>query len=363
MYSLWIRARPSSCGLWLTLIAMASTGPHSRLSTSPIEQDVSRALADDVAVRGRIDALVNNAGILGAVLPLWETDPGNFRRVIEVNLIGAYLCSRAVLKQMLGQPRTPMRGHVVNVASIQGKEGMPRAGAYSASKAALIALTKTAGKETAEMGITVNCVTPAAAETSMAKELSAERRAEILNRIPMGRFVEVEEIARMIAFLCRTTVSFSTGAAFDISGGVAPPARFGTLPVTPRRPTSERLLKVDAEERVCTRCAWARAPPRRRARVFPRAAEPRSISAKGTSCPIPRPTRGGFRVPPANHRAMTNGTPRYDASCRNILHAAARERDGPLETRTRQAAVPMAADASSPSAALRGSISPTRRIG
>lgn len=185
------------------------------------EQDVSRALADEVAVRGRVDALVNSAGVLGEVLPLWETDPGNFRRVIEVNLVGTYLCLRAVLKQMLGQPKTPMRGHVVNVASIQGKEGMPRAGAYSASKAALIALTKTAGKETAEMGITVNCVTPAAAETSMAKELSAERRAEILNRIPMGRFVEVEEIARMIAFLCSDDCSFSTGAVFDISGGRA----------------------------------------------------------------------------------------------------------------------------------------------
>ena len=185
------------------------------------EQAVARALADDVAIHGRIDALVNNAGILGEVLPLWETDPANFRRVIEVNLIGAYLCSRAVLKQMLGQPRTPLRGHVVNVASIQGKEGMPRAGAYSASKAALIALTKTAAKETAESGITVNCVTPAAAETAMARELSAQRRAEILNRIPMGRFVEVEEIARMIAFLCSDDCSFSTGAVFDISGGRA----------------------------------------------------------------------------------------------------------------------------------------------
>jgi len=185
------------------------------------EQAVARALAEDVAVRGRIDAFVNNAGILGEVLPLWETDLGSFRRVIEVNLIGTYLCSRAVLKQMLGQPKNPMRGHVVNVASIQGKEGMPRAGAYSASKAAIVALTKTAGKETAEMGITVNCVTPAAAETSMAKELTSDRRAEILSRIPMGRFVEVEEIARMIAFLCSDDCSFSTGAVFDISGGRA----------------------------------------------------------------------------------------------------------------------------------------------
>ena len=185
------------------------------------ENEVAGALADDVTAHGRIDAFVNNAGILGEVLPLWETDPGNFRRVIEVNLIGAYLCLRAVLKQMLTQSATPMRGHVVNVASIQGKEGMPRAGAYSASKAALIGLTKTAGKETADMHITVNCVTPAAAETSMARALTAERRAEILGRIPLGRFAQVEEIARMIAFLCSDDCSFSTGAVFDLSGGRA----------------------------------------------------------------------------------------------------------------------------------------------
>ena len=141
--------------------------------------------------------------------------------MIDVNLIGTYLCLRAVLKQMLTQSATPMRGHVVNVASIQGKEGMPRAGAYSASKAALIGLTKTAGKETAELGITVNCVTPAAAETSITKELTAERRAEILSLIPLGRFVEVDEIARMIGFLCSDDCSFSTGAVFDISGGRA----------------------------------------------------------------------------------------------------------------------------------------------
>jgi NAD(P)-dependent dehydrogenase (short-subunit alcohol dehydrogenase family) len=185
------------------------------------ENDIAQALAEDVTSHGRVDAFVNNAGILGEVLPLWETDPVNFRQVIEVNLIGSYLCLRAALKQMIAQTAAPMRGHVVNVASIQGKEGMPRAGAYSASKAALIGLTKTAGKETAELGITVNCVTPAAAETSMAKELTPERRAEILNRIPLGRFVEVEEIARMIGFLCSDDCSFSTGAVFDISGGRA----------------------------------------------------------------------------------------------------------------------------------------------
>jgi 3-oxoacyl-[acyl-carrier protein] reductase len=185
------------------------------------EGSIATALAQDVELYGRIDAFVNNAGILGEVLPLWETTPTNFRRVIEVNLVGAYLCLRAVLDVMRRQDATPARGHVVNVASIQGKEGMPRAGAYSASKAGLIALTKTAGKECAKLAIRVNCVTPAAAETAMAKELTAERRTEILSRIPLGRFVEIEEIARMILFLCSDDCSFSTGAVFDLSGGRA----------------------------------------------------------------------------------------------------------------------------------------------
>src|SRR5262249_48089430 len=132
------------------------------------ERSISTALAQDVALYGRIDAFVNNAGILGEVLPLWETTPTNFRRVVEVNLVGAYLCLRAVLDVMRRQDATPTRGHVVNVASIQGKEGMPRAGAYSASKAGLIALTKTAGKECAQLAIPLNCLTPASPDTPMA---------------------------------------------------------------------------------------------------------------------------------------------------------------------------------------------------
>ena len=185
------------------------------------EASVAAALAADIAAFGRIDAFVNNAGILGEVVPLWETSPADFRRVLDVNLFGAYLCLRAALDVMRRQDARPLRGHVVNVASIQGKEGMPCAAAYSASKAALIALTKTAGKEAGPLGVMVNCVTPAAAETAMAKEITAERRGEILGRIPMGRFVDVDEIARMVLFLCNDDCSFSTGAVFDLSGGRA----------------------------------------------------------------------------------------------------------------------------------------------
>ena len=181
------------------------------------QASVEAAFAADLAAFGRIDAFVNNAGILGEVLPLWETNPVDFQRVLEVNLVGAYLCLRAVLDLMRRQEARPLRGHVLNVASVQGKEGLPFSGAYSASKAGLIALTKTAGKEAGPLGIMVNCVTPAAAETAMAKELTPQRRADILGRTPLGRFVEVNEIARRVAFLCSDDCSFSTGAVFDLA--------------------------------------------------------------------------------------------------------------------------------------------------
>ncbi len=180
-----------------------------------------------VASHGRIDILINNAGVLGEVRPIWETTPENFQRVLQVNLFGAYLVTRAVVSRMLRQPPRcspdghPLRGHVVNIASIQGKEGMAMAAAYSASKAGLIALTKSVAKETAKEGIIVTAVTPAAAETAMAKEISAERRADIMSRIPMGRFVEVAEVARLVLWLSSDDCSFSTGGIFDLSGGRA----------------------------------------------------------------------------------------------------------------------------------------------
>lgn len=179
------------------------------------EEEIEAVLAPS----RRIDILVNNAGILGEVRPIVETDPAIFRRVLEVNLVGAYLMARAVARRMLAQTPAPLRGHIVNVASVQGKEGMAQAGAYAASKAGMIALTKTLAKETAREGIVVTCLTPAAAETAMAKEIDAARRADIVGRIPMGRFVEVEEIAAMICFLASDDNSFATGGIFDLSGG------------------------------------------------------------------------------------------------------------------------------------------------
>ena len=182
---------------------------------------VSQASAACQALHGRIDILVNNAGILGEVLPIWETDPANVKHVLEVNLYGTYLVTRAVIDRMRHQTANPMRGHIVNIASIQGKEGMGLALAYSASKAGVMALTKTVAKETATLPIMVTAITPAAAETAMAKQISAERRAEILSKIPMGRFVEIDEIARLVLWLSSDDCSFSTGGIFDLSGGRA----------------------------------------------------------------------------------------------------------------------------------------------
>ena len=184
---------------------------------------IERAVAAEQAASssGRIDILVNNAGILGETKPVWDTDPSDVRKVLDVNVMGAFLCLRAVTRVMRQQEPRPHRGHIVNVASIQGKEGMPYSAAYSTSKAAVIGLTKSVAKELAREQVYVNCITPAAAETAMAKLISAERKADILGRIPMGRLLEVDEVARMVAWLVSADCSFSTGAVFDLSGGRA----------------------------------------------------------------------------------------------------------------------------------------------
>lgn len=167
------------------------------------------------------DIVVHAAGILGPVAPLWEHDPAAFRRVIEVNLTGSFLVARATVRAMRGRPIATRDGRLVLISSIQGKEGMARGGAYAASKAGVDALVKAMGKEHARDGIRVNAVAPAAAETAMARELAPERRAEILARIPMGRFVEVDEVAAAVAWLCSPDCGFTTGWTLDLSGGRA----------------------------------------------------------------------------------------------------------------------------------------------
>lgn len=187
----------------------------------PVDQTDAEAVAAATAAVegrfGRIDILVANAGIAGSNAPLVDYDVAEWRRIIEVNLNGVFHCCRAVLPGMIARDY----GRVVNIASIAGKEGNPNAAAYSASKAGVIALTKSLGKETAGRNIAVNCVTPAAARTRIFDQMSPEHVGYMLSKIPRGRFLEVDEAAAMIAWLASAENSFTTGAVFDLSGGRA----------------------------------------------------------------------------------------------------------------------------------------------
>ena len=178
---------------------------------------VAAATLDAVKALGEIDILVNNAGIAGPTEPSWEYSLEDWRRVIDVDLNAVYYCCRAVVPRM----REQNYGRIVNVASIAGKEGNPNAAAYSAAKAGVIALTKSIAKETADKNISVNCITPAAARTRIFDQISQQHIDYMLSKIPRGRFVKVEEIAAMVAWLASEENSFTTGAAFDLSGGRA----------------------------------------------------------------------------------------------------------------------------------------------
>jgi NAD(P)-dependent dehydrogenase (short-subunit alcohol dehydrogenase family) len=182
-----------------------------------MEADIAAATADAVKAHGRIDILVNNAGITGGNAPTWELAPDVWRRVVDVNLVGPFLTCRAVVPQMIGQGY----GRIVNIASVAGKEGNPNASHYSASKAGLIALTKSLAKELATKGVLVNAVSPAAAKTAIFDSMTQAHIDFMLSKIPMARFLEVGEAAAMIAWLASEECSFSTGAVFDLSGGRA----------------------------------------------------------------------------------------------------------------------------------------------
>ena len=181
------------------------------------EAAVNAATQRAIAAHGRIDILVNNAGITGGNGTTWELEPALWRRVLEVNLVAPYLVCRAVVPHMIGAGY----GRIVNIASVAGKEGNPNASHYSASKAGLIALTKSLGKELATRGVLVNAVSPAAAKTAMFDTMTESHIAFMLSKIPMGRFLEVDEAAAMVAWLASAECSFTTGAVFDLSGGRA----------------------------------------------------------------------------------------------------------------------------------------------
>ena len=198
--------------------ALSVLGPVSTVVVELTDEaSVAAACAATLQQHARIDILVNNAGITGGNGVTWELDPTMWRRVVEVNLIGPYLTCRAVVPQMIKQGY----GRIVNIASVAGKEGNPNASHYSASKAALIALTKSLGKELATKGVLVNAVTPAAAKTAMFDTMTQQHIDFMLSKIPMGRFLQVDEAASMIAWLASEDLAFSTGAVFDLSGGRA----------------------------------------------------------------------------------------------------------------------------------------------
>jgi len=164
---------------------------------------------------GQVDVLVNNAGITGGNAATWELDTEVWRQVVDVNLVAPFMVCKVVVPHLIAQGG----GRIVNIASIAGKEGNPNASHYSASKAGLIALTKSLGKELASHGVLVNAITPAAAKTPIFDSMTPQHIDYMLSKIPMGRFVEVEEIAAMAGWLASPDCSFSTGAVFDISGG------------------------------------------------------------------------------------------------------------------------------------------------
>jgi 2-dehydro-3-deoxy-L-rhamnonate dehydrogenase (NAD+) len=179
--------------------------------------DVERARDETLKAFGRVDILVNNAGIAGPNVKTWDYPLDAWRGVLSINLDGPFHCCRALAPAMIAQNY----GRIVNIASIAGKEGNPNAPAYSASKAGLIALTKSLGKELASYDIAVNCITPAAAKTAIFDQMTQEHIDFMLSKIPRGRFVTVDEIAALVAFCASADCSFTTGAVFDISGGRA----------------------------------------------------------------------------------------------------------------------------------------------
>ena len=215
-------ASGASLTLWdLDATALAQAATTLGAATLTVQVDVAEHDAVVAAVRQtvlqtpKIDILVNCAGITGPNVKVWDYPPQDWLKVMQVNLNGLFHCCREIVPHM----RRLDYGRIVNIASVAGKDGNPNASAYSASKAAVIALTKSLGKELADTGVRVNCVTPAAVKTAIFDQMTPEHIQFMLSKIPMGRFGEPEEVAAMVAWLCTEECSFSTGAVFDLSGG------------------------------------------------------------------------------------------------------------------------------------------------
>lgn len=201
------------------LAELASNGVEALLAVGDVadESDVERAVNQTIERWGRIDVLVNNAGIIGNTAYLWQLAADDLDRAYRTNLRGVFLYCQKVIPHMLRRGY----GRIVNIASIAGKEGNPRMVPYSATKAAVIGLTKSLGKELATSGILVNCVTPGLVRTRILEQTTPEQIQYMVERIPMGRTGEIEEVANLVSWLASSECSFSSGAVFDISGGRA----------------------------------------------------------------------------------------------------------------------------------------------
>jgi 2-dehydro-3-deoxy-L-rhamnonate dehydrogenase (NAD+) len=198
--------------------AAAESGETLAVPVDVTDPDSAAAMRDFVLARwGRVDVLVNNAGIAGPTAPVTDYPPDAWQRVIAVNLTGVFHCTRACLPPMIAAGY----GRVVNIASIAGKDGNPDMSAYSAAKAGVIAFTKSAGKETATTGVLVNCVVPGVLDAGLTDQAPEAERRLFLSRIPMGRMGRPEELAELVSWLASQRCSFSTGATFDLSGGRA----------------------------------------------------------------------------------------------------------------------------------------------
>ena len=214
------------CSLWdrdTERLQQAANDLSGQGAVQTATVDITKAESTEAAADatfkhfGGIDILVNNAGIAGVTKPTWEMTSNEWREVIEANLLGTFHCCRAVVPKMIQSKY----GRIVNIASIAGKEGNPNASHYSASKAGVIALTKSLGKELAKTGVLVNCITPAVIQTEILETVPQTHIDYMRSRIPMDRFGRKEEAAAMVAWLCSEDCSFSTGAVFDLSGGRA----------------------------------------------------------------------------------------------------------------------------------------------
>ena len=216
----------ASVAIWDRDQALAETAAAELSDSSTVvavgvdvadHDSVDSAMSRTLEQLGKVDVLVNNAGVAGDNAMVWEYSVDEWDRVMSINLRGPFNCMRAIVPGMIERDY----GRIANVASIAGKEGNPTASAYSASKAGVIALTKSLAKEVADHDISVNAITPAVANTRILEQVTEEHTKYMLSKIPRGRFVEVEEIAAMIGFMVSQDCTFTTGAVFDISGGRA----------------------------------------------------------------------------------------------------------------------------------------------